>query len=256
MQLRVVTDQPWDVRTDVLVVPIVGEPVFDGPLGELDRRSGGELSALATFGELRSKRYAMVLASAGELPVSRLLVVAAGEPDKLDRETVHHLAAAAERRLSGRTVSRIAIWLDPLAGALSGGAEAVAELIARGVVEGTYEPQAIYRETVEQAPPALEELVLVASGADSAAVTRAAERGVVIGEGANTARTLSNRSANDVSPLVLAEEARALAKQHGLSIDVIGPEKATEMGMGMFMAVGRGSDNPPQMIVLRSGDVG
>ena len=45
MQLRVVTDQPWDVKADVLVVPIVGEPTFDGPLGELDRRTGGELAS-------------------------------------------------------------------------------------------------------------------------------------------------------------------------------------------------------------------
>ena len=46
VQLRVVTDQPWDVPADVLVIPIVGEPAFDGPLGELNRRSGGELAAL------------------------------------------------------------------------------------------------------------------------------------------------------------------------------------------------------------------
>ena len=50
MQLRVVTDQPWDVKADVLVIPIVGEAAFDGPLGELDRRTGGELQALAAFG--------------------------------------------------------------------------------------------------------------------------------------------------------------------------------------------------------------
>src|SRR5207237_4154561 len=68
--------------------------------------------------------------------------------------------------------------------------------------------------------------------------------------------TLSNRSSNDVSPEVLADEASALAKQHGLSIDVIGPDKATELGMGLFMAVGRGSDNPPRMIVMRSGKAG
>ena len=43
MQLRVVTDQPWDVPADVLVVPVAAEPAFDGPLGELDRRAGGEL---------------------------------------------------------------------------------------------------------------------------------------------------------------------------------------------------------------------
>ena len=71
MQLRVVTDQPWDVPADVLVVPILGDPTFDGPLGELDRRSGGELQALAAFGEVRSKRYSSALASPGEIRARR-----------------------------------------------------------------------------------------------------------------------------------------------------------------------------------------
>ena len=63
MQVRVVADQPWDVQADVLVVPYVGEPAFSGPLDELDRRSGGELRALATFRELRAKRYGTALAA-------------------------------------------------------------------------------------------------------------------------------------------------------------------------------------------------
>ena len=56
MQLRVVTDQPWDVAVDVLVIPFVGEPSFDGEVDELDRRSGGELRALAEIRELRTRR--------------------------------------------------------------------------------------------------------------------------------------------------------------------------------------------------------
>ena len=63
MQLRVATDQPWDVKADVLVIPIVGEPELDGPLGELDRRSGGELRTLVTFGEIRARRFTSALAA-------------------------------------------------------------------------------------------------------------------------------------------------------------------------------------------------
>jgi leucyl aminopeptidase len=129
-------------------------------------------------------------------------------------------------------------------------------LLARGVVEGSFEPATIYRDGVKSAPPELDELILVAPGAEIAALKRAAERGVVIGEGANLSRRLGNRAANDVTPEVLAGEARAIAERHGLSIDVIGPEKAAELGMGMFLAVGRGSDNPPRLIVLRSGEQG
>jgi leucyl aminopeptidase len=256
VQLRVVTDQPWDVPADALVVPVAADPVFDGPLGELDRRAAGELQTLVTFGELTGKRYSTTLASAGEASGGRLLTVGLGDPATLDRETLVRVAASAERRLGGRSVKRLAIWLTPLADAIEGGAALAAELVTRGIVEGSYDPRTIYRSNVESVPPVLDELILVAPGEDAGSLARAAERGMIIGEGANFARTLSNRASNDVSPEVLADEARAVAERHGLWIDVIEPERATELGMGMFMAVGRGSDNPPRMILLRSGGEG
>jgi leucyl aminopeptidase len=258
VQLRVAADQPWDVKADVLVVPILGEPAFSGQLAELDKRAGGELKRLADFGELRSKRFRTVLAGTGtgEIGAGRILLVLGGDAADLDRESVVKIAASAERRLAGREVRSLAIWLAPLAAALEGGAAAVAELVARGVVEGGYDPAGIYRDDYTEGPPKLAELTLVAPGEDESSLVKAAERGVIMGEGANTARTLANRSSNDVSPEVLAEEAYTLAKKHGLWIDVIGPEKAAQMGMGLFMAVGRGSDNPPRMIVMRSGKAG
>ena len=104
MQLRVVTDQPWDVEADVLVIPIAGDPAFEGPLDELDRRAGGELRALAAFRELTGKRFGTTLVASGELPAGRLLTVGIGDPATLDREAVVRVGASAERRLGGRTV--------------------------------------------------------------------------------------------------------------------------------------------------------
>jgi leucyl aminopeptidase len=256
VQLRVVTDQPWDVPADVLVIPIVGEPAFDGPLGELNRRSGGELAALAAFGELRAKRYTSALAAPGENRAGRLVTVSAGAAGDLDRETILHVGAAAQHRLGGRHAASLAIWLSPLATDFD--LESVAELVARGVVEGSFDPKTLYHDhdAVATAPPVLDELILIAPDADAASVRKAAVRGVIIGEGANHAKALSNRAANDISPEVLADEARALAEEHGLWIDVIEPDRARELGMGMFLAVGRGSDNPPRMIVMRSGAEG
>ncbi len=173
VQLRVVVDQPWDVQADVLVIPVAAGPTFEGPLGELDRRSGGELSALAAFKELTGKRFATSLASSGELPAGRLLTVGIGDPDTLDREAVVRVAASAERRLGGRTVRSMAIWLTPLASAdgLDGDADLAATLVARGVIEGGYDPKSLYRDPIHRdeqgsrgdwgdiaAPPELDEL--------------------------------------------------------------------------------------------------
>jgi len=257
VRLRVTTDQPWDVPADVLVIPIVGEPAFDGPLGEIDRRASGELKALEAFGELRTKRFTSSIAASGGVRAGRLLTVSAGPAGDVDRELVVRIGSAALHRLAGRHAASVAVWLEPLSAALGGDPVAVAGLIARGVVEGTFDPKTLYKDDVPTAPPAIDELVLVApAAANVAALTAAAERGVIMGEGTNLTRSLANRSANDISPEVLAEEAYTLARKHGLWIDVLGPEKATELGMGMFMAVGKGSDNPPRMIVMRSGKKG
>ncbi len=257
MQVRVDASQPWEVRADVLVVPIFANPVFDGLLDELDRRAGGELRALAAFGDLTGKRYSVTLARGGDIGAPRLLLLGAGDPGTLDIETVVRLGATAHRKLGGRTVKTVAVWLAPLAERLTGGLPAVSELITRGIEEGGFDPATIYREAVTSAPPELDELILVAGpAADVTALARAAERGLIIGEGTSYARRLANRAANDVSPEVLADEAATLARRHGLWIDVIGPERATELGMGMFMAVGRGSANPPRMILVRSGAEG
>ena len=165
-------------------------------------------------------------------------------------------AARAIRRLINRDVKAMAVWLDPLAEALGGDVALVADVVARGVVEGGFEPKTIYREDSDAAPPVLDELVLIAPGGDAAALAKAAERGQIIGEGANVARRLSNRAANDVTPQVLADEARAIAEDNGLTIDVVDEKRAAELGMGMFLAVGQGSANKPRMIVMRSGGEG
>ena len=119
-------------------------------------------------------------------------------------------------------------------------------------MEGSFEPAGIYRDDVKSAPPALDELILVAPGASPAALTRAAERGVVMGEGANLARGLANRAANDVSPDVLAEEARTIAERHGLSIEVLGPEQADaeDVGVGVVEEVDDVANKVSQRIRL------
>ena len=77
-------------------------------------------------------------------------------------QTVTQAKAAADQ--ARKAAAKLAFWITPLVDALAEGAERVAELVARGIVEGSYDPQTIYREKVETAPPVLDELILVAPG--------------------------------------------------------------------------------------------
>ena len=153
-------------------------------------------------------------------------------------------------------VRSLAVWLDPLVGEGIGDAAVAAELLARGVVEGSYDPKSIYREEAESAPPKLDEPILVVPGGDRAVIQAAGERGdhrrgcqyradaVQLGRQRRLARGPGRRGPERI------------AERHGLWTDVIEPERATELGMGMFMAVGRGQRQPAADDVMRSADEG
>jgi leucyl aminopeptidase len=283
VQTRVVTTQPWDVRADVLAVPIVAaedgtrQPDEEG-FAEIDRRLGGLLAEYRRVGELAGKLYGSALLRGTELGADWLLGMGLGKPAGFDRLAAVRFGAAIERRLAGRSVKSVAIWLPQalaslagdgtdsngsagrsdhmdLAGRLGGSLDLaeLVELVVRGLVEGSHEPAGIYRDQVDARPPTLDQVTVVVPGGDAKALTAAAERGRIIGEGANRTRTLAQRASNDVSPEVLADEATSIAREHGLQIEVISPAQAERMGMNLFLAVGKGSDNPPRFIVMRSG---
>jgi leucyl aminopeptidase len=52
-----------------------------------------------------------------------------------------------------------------------------------------------------------------------------------------------------VTPSVLAADAQAIAKKHkSITVTVLDAKKCAELGMGMFLAVGQGSDQEPKFI--------
>jgi leucyl aminopeptidase len=75
-------------------------------------------------------------------------------------------------------------------------------------------------------------------------------QGQAIAEGAALARELGNLPGNICTPSYLAEQARALADDKGLKIEVLERDDMTKLGMGALLSVARGSHEPPKLVVL------
>jgi len=69
--------------------------------------------------------------------------------------------------------------------------------------------------------------------------------------GVELAKEWANRPANLATPTDLATAAQALAKHPKVSCTVLGLREVTKLGMGSFIAVAQGSDQPLRFIVLR-----
>jgi leucyl aminopeptidase len=77
------------------------------------------------------------------------------------------------------------------------------------------------------------------------------DRSVAAVTGSEFAKEWANRPANYATPTLLANAARALAKLPNIKCEVFGPKEVAKLGMGSFMAVAQGSEEPLRFIVLR-----
>jgi leucyl aminopeptidase len=71
-------------------------------------------------------------------------------------------------------------------------------------------------------------------------------------QGVEFAKEWANRPANHATPTMLGEAAQSIAKGvKGMTCEVLGPKEVAKLGMGSFMAVSQGSEQPLRFIVLR-----
>lgn len=78
----------------------------------------------------------------------------------------------------------------------------------------------------------------------------ALQQALIIGDAINQARRWCDLPANVLTPTVLSQDAEKIAGEHHLSYTVFGREKAMELGMGGFLAVGAGSSQESKFVVL------
>ena len=85
----------------------------------------------------------------------------------------------------------------------------------------------------------------------AAAAEAGLKRGQAIAAGVHLARECANRPGNHCTPTYLAPEAKKLAKAPRVKVEVLDRKDCEKLGMGSFLAVAQGSDEPLKFIVLR-----
>jgi leucyl aminopeptidase len=123
------------------------------------------------------------------------------------------------------------------------------EALVAALTDATY----VYRATKPSAPAPcrLDKASLVCGKGDEKSVAAGLARGRAIAAGVTLARECANRPANVCTPTYLAEQAKKLGKSHGLKVEVLERKDCARLGMGSFLAVAQGSEEPPKFIVLR-----
>lgn len=76
-------------------------------------------------------------------------------------------------------------------------------------------------------------------------------QGQAIAAGTGLMKDLANLPGNICTPAYLADQARAIATEHGLAIEVLERDDMARLAMHSLLAVAKGSSEPPKLIVLK-----
>src|ERR1700704_534820 len=172
-----------------------------------------------------------------------IVVVGAGRPADYDAERARNIAAAGVKSLWRSNVKKLALFLAP-----NGlGEERAVQAAVEGVVYAMWRPEVYRTRAEERRLPPLDSVSIVTGKP----ATKAIARGEAVGDAVNLQRRLANEPANKMTPTILANEARAAAKDAGVQIEILDADRCRALGMGSYLSVAQGSHEPPRFIVMR-----
>ena len=250
MEILTSGGRPAEADVQALAVAVFkDEKADEGILKDLDAGAGGVVRSILEAEEMKGKEgesaYVHISADGGGLKAKRLLLVGVGAREDYKAAQVSQFAGLVARTLRSRNVKSIGL-VPRLEG---GDAARAAKAAVEGAIIGLFEPDK-YR-TVEKEERSVERLTVVVEGADEEAVRAAAESGRVVGESVNFTRDLANEPGAYMTPTIMAERAQQIAQEFGLEVEVLDQPQLEEMGMGAFLSVARGSEQPPKLMVLK-----
>jgi leucyl aminopeptidase len=238
------------LRTDCIAVGVYTDGELTAAAKRIDAASRGAVRAAVKSGDVTGKRgTTLLLRDVAGVAAPRVLLVGLGKAAEFnDRAYAEAVRAAVKGAGSGTRELAIAAtdWeVKERDGAWYARTLAIA---AREVAFRSDELKS--KRDDNQAVPARVALALAEAGAQRAASAGLAE-GAAIANGMDLAKRLGNLPGNVCTPRYLGEQAVKLAREFKLGVEVMDERKIEKLGMGSFLSVGRGSDQPPRLIVLK-----
>ena len=177
----------------------------------------------------------------GKGSMKKIMLLGLGKKEKFTDESARVCAGKATQKAKELSSNEFSILQ------FSNLDEGLIEAMTEGVMLAHYSFDK-YKEAKETANK-LEQVALLINS-DSPKFQAVADKAATVVEAVNFARDIGNMPPNDCAPAQLASTALSIAQEYGMKARIIDRYELENMGMGGIVAVGKGSNNPPKLIIL------
>jgi leucyl aminopeptidase len=236
-----------DAKVDALATVVFkDEKVTDEFLKELDTLTGGQIKSVISNDEFNGKKGETVMLrfNAAKGKSGRLLLVGAGEKDDYKTADVAIASGTATRTVKNANLKSLAF--SPRS---SGDAVSVAANAFQGAITSQFELDKY--KTKDKNEKEVTSFVVHIEGAKPADLKNGLSRGEAIGESINVTRDLANEPPNILHPTEIANRAKKMAKEVGLTCKVLDEAQMEKLGMGSLLSVSLGSEQPGKLVVFK-----
>ena len=248
---QVKTELDLSAEHEGLIIGLLDQPEkFSGPLAILDERFAGMLTELVKSGDISAKLKSISkVHSLGKIAAKRIWFVGLGKEKELSFDQLRESFGKLFKEVKNSRLTEAAVYLDSFITEKFDGRDA-AHALSEAVALGSYQFDG-YRQKSNEPERKLEQLTVYSESADEADVQASLTVGYAFGRGTNSARTLVNTPGNMLTATDLANYAAELAAKYDFEVEILDKPEIEKLGMGAFLAVNKGSDEPPKMIVLK-----
>ncbi|MCO6451059.1 MAG: leucyl aminopeptidase [Caldilineales bacterium] len=250
MQIQTQQANITEFSADLIIVNLFEGVTRPGAAtGAVDRDLGGRITELIALGDCPAKLGETTLIHTfGAIPAPRVLVVGLGDSRNFDLYGVRVASARAISAAARAGAKRVGTIVH---GAGVGGLnpqDAAQAVVEASLLENYQMPR---QSSAGGDRKKIEFLTVVEFDAEKLPEIKAgAKTGRIIAESAIFARDLVATPSNQLTPAALAEAARKMAAETGLDCTILERDELEALGMGIFLAVAKGSDEPPKFVIL------
>lgn len=247
MKFSLSNEDPDRVKTPCIVIGVVEDKALEGSALKLDQVSGGQITRSIENGDIDSSRgCATMLHGLDGVESPRILVIGFGEAEKLDPSRFEKTCMDAGKFLRDHSVREAHFCLSDVALENTDASWRLRQS-ALAIHRANYLYTAT-KKTHEHSPRPL----VSASFSGTSDMQVALDQGEGLAIGFECARELGNLPPNICTPAYLADHARQIAANYeNVEVEILEQDEMSALGMNALLAVGRGSENTPRLIVLK-----
>lgn len=235
MKISLTNDTLEKIKSDALAVFLFEGEKPSGQLQKLDYTISGTMVEAMKLGDFKGKLYEVAsLYTHGKINSKRVLVVGLGKKKDFEPVFARNAVGAAARYAIKLEVKKLAVCFE---------GDIEAEDVIEGVGLASYDP-ALYKTKKKE--KRIAELIL--KGKSDKKIVDHSQKVV---ESVNWVRKMVSEPANMMTPAIMAQEARKLAKEFGFEIEIFNDEQSAKKGLGAFVGIAKGSEEPSYFITMR-----